>query len=92
MAEGALAAFDVVDDPRYLATFHRARGWFHGRNSLTQSLVDVHCGACSDGLQPTGVNRNQGAESMLAYLWTEMLNVEMKSATREDRAVTSASA
>ena len=92
MAEGALAAFDVVDDPRYLATFHRARGWFHGRNSLTQSLVDVHCGACSDGLQPTGINRNQGAESMLAYLWTEMLNVEMKSATCEGRAVTSASA
>lgn len=26
-----------------------------------------------DGLELDGVNRNQGAESTLAYLWTELL-------------------
>ena len=35
----------------YLATFRRAHGWFHGRNSLKQPLVDVRYGACCDGLQ-----------------------------------------
>ena len=56
---------------KYLATFRRAHDWFHGQNSLRQPLVDARRGACCDGLQPSGVNRNQGAESTLAYLWTE---------------------
>jgi hypothetical protein len=76
MAEAAMAAFDLLGQPEYLATFHRARDWFHGQNSLGQTLVDVRSGACCDGLQLSGVNRNQGAESTLAYLWTEMHNIE----------------
>ena len=68
MAEAALAAFDLLGDEEYLATFRRAHGWFHGRNSLQQPLADVPYGACCDGLQTSGVNRNQGAESTLAYL------------------------
>ena len=41
MAEAALAAFDLLGDEKYLATFRRAHGWFHGENSLRQPLVDV---------------------------------------------------
>ena len=63
-----------VGDEKYLAAFRRAHAWFHGRNSLHQPLVDVHCGSCYDGLQRSGVNRNQGAESTLAYLWAELNN------------------
>jgi hypothetical protein len=77
MAEAALAGFALVDDvsgERYLAAFRRAYVWFHGQNSLHQPLVDVDCGACCDGLQSSGVNRNQGAESTLAYLWAELNN------------------
>ena len=77
MAEAALAAFDLLGGEEYLAAFRRAHGWFHGRNSLKQPLVDVRSGACCDGLQASGVNRNQGAESTLAYLWTEMSNREI---------------
>lgn len=74
MAEAALAAFEVLSDERYLATFGRANNWFYGRNSLNAPLVDVASGACCDGLHQSGVNRNQGAESTLAYLWTELHN------------------
>ena len=76
MADAALAGFALLGDEKYLAAFRRAHAWFHGQNSLRQPLVDVHCGACCDGLQPSGVNRNQGAESTLAYLvdGTEQLN------------------
>lgn len=74
MAEAALAAFALLGDEKYLSAFHRAYGWFHGRNSLREPLVDVNCGACYDGLQRPGVNRNQGAESTLAYLWAELNN------------------
>ena len=77
MAEAALAALDLLGGEEYLAAFRRAHGWFHGRNSLKQPLVDVRSGACYDGLQASGVNRNQGAESTLACLWTEMSNTEV---------------
>jgi hypothetical protein len=77
MAESALAAFSLLGEEEYLAAFRRARAWFHGRNSLGQTLVDVQSGACYDGLQTCGVNRNQGAESTLACLWTELHNSEI---------------
>jgi hypothetical protein len=72
MACAALAAFRLRKDERYLAIFRRARQWFHGQNSLLQPLCDVESGACFDGLQSSGINQNQGAESTLAYLWTEL--------------------
>ena len=71
MAAAALAALELRGDEKYRAVFLRAHGWFHGRNSLELPLADVQGGACFDGLQPAGINRNQGAESTLAYLWTE---------------------
>ena len=77
MAEAAQAALDLLGDQQYLAAFRRARGWFHGRNSLKRPLVDVRSGACCDGLQASGVNHNQGAESTLAHLWVEMSNTEV---------------
>ncbi len=91
MAEAALAAFVLSHEQKHLATFRRAHGWFHGQNNLQLSLVNPQGGACYDGLHPTGVNRNQGAESTLAYLWTEMQHLEIESALSDARK-TSASA
>jgi hypothetical protein len=85
MADAALAAFGLLNDQKHLAIFHRTRGWFHGENSLGQPLVDAACGACCDGLQTSGVNRNQGAESTLAYLWTELRNFEIEQAIGDNR-------
>ncbi len=42
--------------------------WFNGRNDVGHSLFDPDTGGSRDGLQPDGVNKNQGAESSLAYL------------------------
>jgi hypothetical protein len=92
MAEAARAAFDLVPQERYLAAFRRARGWFHGRNSLQLSLVDGQRGACCDGLEPAGVNRNQGAESTLAFLWTEYQHAELESTLRAGQRVAVSSA
>jgi hypothetical protein len=74
MADAAMAGFTLLGDEEYLGAFRRARAWFHGRNSLQMPLVDVECGSCYDGLQRSGVNRNQGAESTLAYLWAALNN------------------
>ena len=80
MADAALAAFTVREESRHLVTFERAHRWFGGQNSLSQPIAEPATGACCDGLQPHGVNRNQGAESTLAYLWTEMQRSLMHSA------------
>jgi hypothetical protein len=92
MADAALAGFSFRTEEKYLATFRGAHSWFHGLNSLRQPLVDVRCGACCDGLQPAGLNRNQGAESTLAYLWTEVCNLEVQHALGEGRKAVVASA
>jgi hypothetical protein len=95
MADAALAGFalsrdaDGVGDENYLAAFRRSRAWFHGRNSLQVPLVDVRCGSCYDGLQRSGVNRNQGAESTLAYLWTELSNKENATCVKNQKALSS---
>jgi hypothetical protein len=77
MAEASLAAYRLLGSEKYLAVFRRARDWFLGQNSLRVPLADARCGACCDGLQPAGVNANQGAESTLAYLSTELCNVDV---------------
>lgn len=85
MADAALSAYRLLGNEEYLAVFRRARDWFNGKNSLGRTLVDVRSGGCCDGLQRFGVNRNQGAESTLAYLWTEVRNSEIHHATGQKR-------
>ncbi|MEX2318089.1 MAG: hypothetical protein WD669_13105 [Pirellulales bacterium] len=76
MAEAALTANRLRPNEKYMSIFYRANDWFHGQNSLKEALAEPLSGACCDGLQPLGVNRNQGAESTLAYLWMGVLNFE----------------
>jgi hypothetical protein len=83
MADAALAAFNWQRDEKHLPIFCHAREWFHGRNSLKQRLIDAVSGGCFDDLHPAGVNRNQGAESTLSHLWTELHNVEMQLAVND---------
>jgi len=47
--------------------------WFFGRNTAKVNLADPSTGACLDGLFTNGPNPNYGAESMLAYQWSEIL-------------------
>jgi hypothetical protein len=75
MAAAALAGLRMRSDDKYRIVFLRAYRWFLCENSLGQPLADVREGACFDGLQSGGVNKNQGAESTLAYLWTELHKV-----------------
>jgi hypothetical protein len=72
MAAAALAGLNLRGLDRYLTAFLRAHGWFHGQNCLQRAMVDLDDGSCFDGIQPGDFNQNQGAESTLAYLWTEL--------------------
>ncbi len=70
-----LEAFRITNDSSWYREAQRAFDWFLGRNRLGLALYDPLTGGCCDGLQPNGVNENQGAESTLAFL---MALLEMK--------------
>jgi glycosyltransferase involved in cell wall biosynthesis len=61
-------AYIVTRQSDYMKKMFSSYLWFLGENSLRIPLYDPETKGCADGLQPGGVNRNQGAESTLAYL------------------------
>jgi glycosyltransferase involved in cell wall biosynthesis len=63
-----LEAFHATADDHWRHEALRAFDWYLGSNDLQQPLYDATNGGCHDGLQPAGLNRNQGAESTLAFL------------------------
>jgi glycosyltransferase involved in cell wall biosynthesis len=67
-------AYEVSQDMQYIKKMYVCYQWFLGENSLRLPLYDYETKGCGDGLQPYGVNRNQGAESTLAY-WISHLMV-----------------
>ncbi|WP_010162044.1 glycosyltransferase family 4 protein [Sphingomonas sp. PAMC 26617] len=60
------AAYLASDDLRWVEEAGRAYRWYLGANDLDLPLATSQDGGCFDGLMPTGLNRNQGAESILA--------------------------
>jgi len=61
-------AFHLTKDKEYLNKLYTCFLWFLGENDLRMSLYDFETQGCCDGFEKYGVNRNQGAESSLAYL------------------------
>ena len=61
-------AFRLTKDKEYLNKLFTSFMWFLGENDLRISLFDFTTKGCCDGLENYGINRNEGAESSLAYL------------------------
>lgn len=61
-------SYVVLKDKECLQKMFSAFMWFLGENDLRIPLYDFETFGCNDGLESEGVNRNQGAESILAYL------------------------
>ncbi|MBN1924207.1 MAG: glycosyltransferase family 4 protein [Prolixibacteraceae bacterium] len=61
-------AYYLKKDKNYLNILYTSFLWFLGENDLRMSLYDFETKGCCDGFENYGVNRNQGAESSLAYL------------------------
>jgi hypothetical protein len=64
----AEAAYEATGDYSHRATMEWAYGWFLGRNDGGDPVAIPETGGGRDGLTPSGVNRNQGAESTLMWL------------------------
>jgi hypothetical protein len=64
--DACVAAYDATSERRWVEEANRAYRWYLGQNDLDMPLATMADGGCFDGLMPTGLNRNQGAESILA--------------------------
>ncbi|ASA25246.1 glycosyltransferase [Paenibacillus donghaensis] len=56
----------VLHDSSYLKLASICYNWYTGSNSLNLSLIDPQTGACYDGIHSTGLNLNQGSESIIS--------------------------
>jgi hypothetical protein len=61
-------AYLSTQETRYIEKTYLSYRWFLGENTLRAPLYDRETQGCCDGLEQSGINRNQGAESTLAYM------------------------
>ncbi len=47
--------------------------WYFGKNEINLPLYDNQTHGCNDGLEALSINRNQGAESIITYLYSWLL-------------------
>lgn len=83
-----LEAWAAIDATRSAYASNRSREWldyavaawrwYFGDNDRGLPLADVHSGRCQDGLTPRGVNRNCGAESILAFHLAHYAMLELR--------------
>jgi len=66
--EACVEAYKSTQDKKWIVNARHCLEWFLGRNDMNLSLYDYKTGGCYDSITPTGINRNQGAESTLACL------------------------
>jgi hypothetical protein len=64
--DAAAAAFRATGQAEWRNIAEDAFAWFFGNNDAGIPLADPRDGGCFDGLMATGINRNQGAESILS--------------------------
>jgi hypothetical protein len=72
-----LEAYRTTKDRHWYDEAKKAFQWFLGANDLGIPLYETANGGCYDGLHVDRVNRNQGAESTIAFLLSlcEMTNI-----------------
>jgi hypothetical protein len=70
LAGACTVAYEMTDAERWLRGVRMAWRWFEGANDSATPMFDPATGGGFDGLQSTGRNNNQGAESTLAMLHT----------------------
>jgi len=68
LIDACVAAYQATGETRWEQEARRCFAWYLGDNDLQASLIHPETGGCQDGLTPTAVNLNQGAESILSYL------------------------
>jgi glycosyltransferase involved in cell wall biosynthesis len=73
MMQALESAYNLTKDKKYIKRAEKAFSWFMGNNLIGVRVYDDKSGGCHDGLTPSGVNQNEGAESTLSYLGARLI-------------------
>ena len=65
--DACAAAYDTTAETIWISHAAMAYDWFAGGNDRGLAVGDPLTGTCCDGINPRGLNLNEGAESVLAY-------------------------
>jgi len=68
LVQACVDAYNISGSEMWLRRARWCFNWFLGNNDLNLPLYDFSTGGCRDGLEPSSVNENQGAESTLSWL------------------------
>jgi len=68
LIDACYQAFAITGSDYWFRTMEWAFNWFFGSNDVHQPLYEFSGGGCYDGLQPGGINQNQGGESVVSFL------------------------
>ena len=80
MVIAAVELYALTDRKLYLDKAIEWMNWYDGANIQNKSLIDPKTGGIYDAITPTGVNKNQGAESIVTYLmaWLSLAEIATK--------------
>jgi hypothetical protein len=67
LVEACVEGFHVTGEPRFRQAARDAFGWYLGDNVHGLPVYNPQTGGVADALTATGLNRNQGAESVLSF-------------------------
>lgn len=67
-AEAYSLAFQITKNEKYREMAIKAFEWFNGKNIIKAKMINKKTGGVYDGFSDKETNKNQGAESVLAYL------------------------
>ncbi len=65
--DACVAAYAADPQQLWIDRATAAYRWFLGDNTLSTPVVDAETGECGDGLTPFELNKNNGAESVIAW-------------------------
>ncbi len=65
-------AYSLLGDKSHLENAFTCYDWFFGKNRSGLSVYDPNSGGCRDGINPEGVNENQGSEACVSFLLAQL--------------------
>lgn len=73
--------YRTFKDTRYRDLIDVTFSWFLGNNHLNQVVYNSATGGCHDGIEEKQININQGAESTICFLQSQLLVLRLKRET-----------
>jgi len=79
MMQALESAYVLTADASYKNRAEKVFSWFMGNNLIGKRIYDDASGGGHDGLTPSGINENEGAESTLSYLGARIIMERLRS-------------